>query len=218
MRFRRKGATGAAPGSDPAGTTAEAGDTTTDADGQPDTGAGPYDVDDVDVAGTERVDLGSLLIAPSAGREVRVQVDEKTQAVRSVLVAGPDGAMELRAFAAPRNGDLWSEVRPQIVADLERRGGRATEREGRFGTELVCRMTVQRQDGTPAEQPSRVLGFNGPRWLLRATLLGKPAVSAEDAKPWEDAFAEVVVRRGAHAMAVGDPLPIVLPDTARKLG
>jgi len=215
VRLRRKGATGAAPGSDPAGTTAEAGDTTS---GGADDPSGPYDVDDVDLGGVERVDLGSLLIAPSAGREVRVQVDEKTQAVRSVLVAGPDGAMELRAFAAPRNGDLWSEVRPQIVADLERRGGRATEREGRFGTELVCRMTVQRQDGTPAEQPSRVLGFNGPRWLLRATLLGQPAVSEEDAKPWEDAFAEVVVRRGAHAMAVGDPLPIVLPDTARKLG
>ncbi len=36
------------------------------------------------------------------------------------MLAGPDGALELRAFAAPRNGDLWSEVRPQIAGDVAR--------------------------------------------------------------------------------------------------
>lgn len=210
MRFRRKGNEHASE------ETADA--AARDQESDDNAASGPYDVDDVDLEGTQRVDLGSLLIPPIAGREVRVQVDEKTQAVRSVLVAGPDGAMELRAFAAPRNGDLWAEVRPQIAADLERRGGTTTEQEGRFGTELMCRMSVKRSDGTAGEQPSRVLGHNGARWLLRATLLGKPAVSEEDAAEWEDAFASVVVRRGAQAMAVGDPLPIVLPDSARKLG
>ncbi|MCH1866650.1 DUF3710 domain-containing protein [Nocardioides sp. CFH 31398] len=209
MRFRRK---------DSSATTDEKAATGTTEAGTDDSAAGPFDVSEVDLKGTERVDLGSLLIAPWHGREVRVQVDEKTQAVRSVLVAAPDGAMELRAFAAPRNGDLWSEVRPQIAEDLTRRGGTASEREGRFGTELVCRMPVKRSDGTAAEQPSRVIGYNGARWLLRATLLGKPAVDAEEAKDWEDAFATVVVRRGTHAMPVGDPLPIVLPDSARRLG
>ena len=43
-------------------------------------------------------------------------------------------------FAAPRHGDLWSEVRPQIAAEVASRGGTATEREGRFGTELVCQV------------------------------------------------------------------------------
>ncbi|WP_299055515.1 DUF3710 domain-containing protein [uncultured Nocardioides sp.] len=207
MRFRRKDSS---VGTDEKSAAA-------DAEGATEA-SGPFDVSDVDLKGTERVDLGSLLIAPWHGREVRVQVDEKTQAVRSVLVAAPDGAMELRAFAAPRHGDLWSEVRPQIAEDLTRRGGTATEREGRFGAELVCRMPVKRSDGTAAEQPSRVIGFNGTRWLLRATLLGRPAVDEEEAKDWEDAFATVVVRRGDHAMPVGDPLPIVLPDSARKLG
>ncbi len=60
----------------------------------------------------QRLDLGSLLITPEPGRELRLQVDERTQAVQAVLLAGSDGALELRAFAAPRNGDLWSEVRP----------------------------------------------------------------------------------------------------------
>ena len=46
-----------------------------------------------------------------------------------MLMAASEGALELRAFSAPRNGDLWSEVRPQLAADMARRGGTATERE-----------------------------------------------------------------------------------------
>jgi hypothetical protein len=178
---------------------------------------GPFDVSEVDLQGSTRVDLGSLLITPTPGREVRVQVDETTQAVQAVLVAGPDGALELRAFAAPRNGDLWSEVRPQITADIEGRGGTVAEREGRFGTELACQRPVQQPDGKTARQASRVIGVNGPRWFLRATLMGGPATASDAAASWEDMLAQVVVRRGEHAMPVADPLPIVLPTDARKL-
>ena len=72
-------------------------------------------------------------------------------------------------------------------------------------------------DGTQAMQPSRIAGVNGPRWLLRATFLGRPAVEPNDAQAWEDALAAVVVHRGGHAMPVGDALPLVLPDDAQQL-
>src|SRR5262245_40463869 len=74
--------------------------------------AGPYDVSEIDLDdGVERVDLGGLVVAPSPGRELRLQVDEASGSVQAVLIAGPEGAVELRPFAAPRNGDLWSEIR-----------------------------------------------------------------------------------------------------------
>ncbi len=176
---------------------------------------GPYDVADLPDDDVQRVDLGALLIAPESGRELRLQVDESSGAVQSVVLAGKDGAIELRVFAAPRNGDLWSEVRPQIAADLGRRGGTATERDGRFGTELVCQMPVTLPDGKSAMQPSRVIGINGTRWLLRATLLGRPAVEPEAGAELEDALTTVAVRRGDHAMPVGDPLALTLPPDAR---
>jgi hypothetical protein len=134
------------------------------------------------------------------------------------MFAGPEGALELKVFAAPRNGDLWNEVRPQIAADLGKRGGTATEREGRFGTELVCQMPVTLPDGQPGLQPSRVIGINGSRWLLRATLLGRPAVEPDAGTAFEDALTTVAVRRGAHAMPVGDPLALSLPPDARRNG
>ena len=192
---------------------AEAGLDETDA--PPETG--PYDAEDLsDTEG--RVDLGALLLLPVPGTELQLQVDEASGTVQSVMFAAPDGALELKVFAAPRNGDLWSEVRPQIAADLGRRGGTATEREGRFGAELVCQMPTKLPDGTSGLQPSRVIGINGTRWLLRATLLGRPAVEPETGTAFEEALTTVAVRRGSHAMPVGDPLPLTLPPDARRSG
>lgn len=213
MRLRRKAADPSAD--DAVDETTEAGgagETAEAAAGDP--AAGPYDADDLPDDGVARLDLGSLLVAPTQDRELRVQVDEQSGAVRAVLLASDAGALELRAFAAPRNGDLWSEIRPQIAADAARRGGTATEREGRFGTELVCEVRMTRPDGATGTQTSRVIGINGPRWLLRATLLGDPARDPETADDWEAAIAQVAVRRGAHAMPVGEQLPLSLPEGA----
>ncbi len=178
--------------------------------------AGPYDADDLPDDGVERVDLGSLLIAPEADRELRLQVDEASGQVQSVMLAGPDGAIEVRAFAAPRNGDLWSEVRPQIAADMAQRGGTATERDGRFGPELLCEIQVKRPEGQ-ALQTSRIVGINGSRWLLRATLLGRPAREVDDSGDWEDLLTRIAVRRGTHALPVGEPLPLEMPENARRV-
>ncbi len=211
MKFRRK-----AEATDPAVT---ADDATAAAD-EPTpaaTASGPFDVSEVEGDGIERADLGSVLVPAIADRELRLQVDEQSGQVRAVMLAGQDGAVEFQAFAAPRNGDLWSDVRPQIAADMARRGGHATEREGRWGTELVCAMPVQRPDGTTATQPSRIIGINGERWMLRASFLGRPAVEPDAASEWEDALAQVVVRRGEGAMPVGEPLPVRLPDDARRV-
>ena len=189
-----------------------------DADGTADSGPpeGPWDADDLPDDGIDRIDLGSLLVAPAEGTELRLQVDEQSGEVQSAMLANDDGAIEVRAFAAPRGGDLWSEVRPQIAGDISQHGGTATEREGRWGIELVCQMQVVLPDGSQTMQPSRIVGINGARWLLRATFLGLPAVQPDDAQLWEDALAAVVVQRGTHAMPVGDPLPLVLPDDAQR--
>jgi hypothetical protein len=177
---------------------------------------GPWDSDDVPDDGLDRIDLGSLRIAPLEGTELQLQVDEQTGEVQAAMLAASDGALELRAFAAPRNSDLWSEVRPQIAGDVSQHGGTATEREGRWGVELVCQMQVVGPDGSRVIQPSRIIGINGSRWLLRGTFLGRPAVEPDDAQAWEDALAAVVVHRGTHAMPAGDALPLVLPQDAQR--
>jgi hypothetical protein len=97
------------------------------------------------------------------------------------------------------------------------RGGTATEREGRWGPELVCQVQVRTSDGKTGTQDSRIIGINGPRWLLRATMLGKPATDVDGAGDWEDLLSRVAVRRGAQAMPVGEPLAVTMPPQARRV-
>jgi hypothetical protein len=175
---------------------------------------GPFDSEELPASSEgERVDLGSLIITPEPNRELRLQVDEASGNVQQVVLAGPDGALEVRAFAAPRNGDLWSEVRPQIAAEVAQAGGTATEREGPWGTELICQ--VAQRSGAP--QVTRVLGINGPRWMLRCSLLGAGAARPDEATDWEDSIRRVGVHRGAHAMPVGEALQVVMPPQARRV-
>jgi len=183
---------------------------------------GPLDADDLDLEDdptfADHIDLGGLLVAPPPeGVDLRLQVDEETGTVLAVLLAGEDGALELRPFASRRGGDLWAEIRPQIASETARHGGTATERSGDFGTELVCMVPVTTPDGQAATQPSRVIGYNGPRWFLRATLLGRPAVEPEQAGVWEDAIRSTVVRRGAGAMPPGESLPLTLPPDSERV-
>lgn len=215
MKFRRKSST-----SDPAADPADAAADAAGAEGEaPSAPRGPHDADEVPAESqdVQRVDLGSIRVAPFEGCELRLQVDESTGEVQAALMTADEGALELRAFAAPRHGDLWSEVRPQLAADVQRRGGQVGEREGRWGTELLCQLEVQLPDGQTGTQVSRIIGVNGPRWLLRATLLGRPAVDGEYAALWEAGIAEVVVSRGAEAMPVGEALPLTLPPEARRV-
>jgi Protein of unknown function (DUF3710) len=180
--------------------------------------AGPYDASEIeDLEDRDCIDLGSLLITPAGQIEMRLQVDEESGEVMAAVLLGEEGALELRAFAAARGGGSWEELRPKISAETARMGGTATEQEGTFGTELVCQVPMQTPDGQQGTQVSRVSGHEGPNWLLRATLLGRPAAEPETAGPWEDTIRSVVVRRGRGAMVPGAALPLTLPHDARPV-
>ena len=180
---------------------------------------GPFDADEMpaDAPEVPRIDLGSLHIPAVEGLELRLQVDENSGEIAAVLLTGEEGAIELRAFAAPRNGDLWGEVLPQLAADVQQRGGQVGQRDGNFGPELICQLGVTLPDGEEGVQPSRILGINGPRWLLRVTFLGRPAVEPEVGEAWEQVLHHIVVSRGKTAMPKGEALPIVLPPDAQQV-
>jgi hypothetical protein len=206
VRFARKRAGGSDEATD---------DTQAGIEGLP--AIGPFDESQVDLEGHEGIDLGSLVVTPGPDMEVQLQVDETSGEVGAVLLVGHDGALELRAFAASRGGGAWDELRPQIAAEVTRLGGTATQRDGAFGRELMCRVPMQTPDGQSGTQTSRVTGHEGGAWLLRATLVGPPAAEEGLVTPWEEAIRKVVVRRGREARPPGSPLPLRLPPEARQL-
>jgi hypothetical protein len=183
---------------------------------------GPWDVSEVEpaaesTAGT-RVDLGGLQVPRAEGAAVQVQVEERTGRATSVMLVFPDAAVQLLAVAAPRSTGLWPQTRLQIAADAARRGGSATEARGPLGTEVRVVVPATLPDGTRAKQPSRVVGIDGPRWMLRATFLGKavndPAVFERLATLVKD----VVVVRGDQPMPPGDLIPLTVPPGSAPQG
>ena len=96
-------------------------------------------------------------------------------------------------------------------------GGTATEVEGAWGTEVKVAMTVTREDGQRVQQASKVVGIPGPRWLLRATLFGRPAVEHVEDGDVERALRDVVVVRGKTPVPPGDPLPLTMPPQAQRM-
>lgn len=174
---------------------------------------GPWDESEVDAHGNmERLDLGALRVAPAAGVDVQVQVDEATGQVSQLSFSRGDAAVQVQPYAAPRSGGLWDDVRGQIRSSINSSGGLVEEAEGPFGPEL--RAQVKAADGSNALQPARFVGIEGPRWFLRAVFLGAAARPGEAATALEDMVRGLIVVRGIEAMPVGAPIPLTLPQNA----
>ena len=162
----------------------------------------------------ERVDLGSLLIPVHPEQEVQLNVAGEQIVAASVTLGA--SALQVQAFAAPKTGDLWEDIRAELAEEIRNLGGQAQEAAGPFGTELRARVPVEPGSGQADLQPARYIGVDGPRWLLRGTISGQAASHPEQASSLEDLFADVVVVRGDHPAPPRDLLEIQLPPEMRE--
>jgi hypothetical protein len=178
--------------------------------------AGPWDAQD-EFPPYERVDFGSLQIPVSEGLEIQLNLAEDQGPLITVLRG--DSSLQLQAFAAPKSGGLWDDVRHEIAAAVAEAGGSSDEADSRFGIELRARVmaTEAGPEGRPGGlQPIRFLGVDGPRWFLRGVITGPAAHHRSAAEPLEDVFAGIVVVRGEHPAPPRDLLEIQLPEQARQ--
>jgi hypothetical protein len=181
--------------------------------------AGPWDEADAPDDGVARIDLGSLRLPAVPGMELRVDVNAQQKVIGATLRAG-ESMLQVSAFAAPRAGGIWDDVRADLARSASGQGGRLEEVEGPFGPELAGSVlaTPPAQPGQPAPKPvrraARFLGVDGPRWFLRGMVSGPAAESPEAAGPLEEAFRQIVVVRGHEPMPVREQLPLTLPPQA----
>ncbi|MDT3399994.1 DUF3710 domain-containing protein [Streptomyces sp. B1866] len=176
---------------------------------------GPWDVSEVSDAAAGRVDLGGLLVPGVEGMELRVEV--AGDAIVAATVVLQDSAVQLQAFAAPRNEGIWKEVREEIAGGITQQGGVVDEAEGPLGWELRAQVPVQLPDGKNGVQTVRFVGVDGPRWFLRGVISGQGAVRPETASLLEAVFRDTVVVRGSGPMAPRDPIVLKLPSDAQMV-
>lgn len=175
--------------------------------------ARPLDRSEVDELG-DLLDLGGLWLPIVGGMELRLEVDPSRDEISAAQVMVADSTVQLQAFAAPRSGGLWDEIRPEIADSVTSGGGSAEVVDGPFGRELTVRIAQPGPDGRPAMVPAIFVGVDGPRWFLRAVYSGL-AVVDQDARARVDEFiSEVVVVRGDSPMAPRELLALQVPPEA----
>ena len=161
-----------------------------------------------------RVDLGSLLIPVNPEQEVQLNVAGEQIVAASVTIG--ESVLQVQAFAAPKSGGLWDDVRSEIAEEISSVGGASQETDGPFGPELLARVPIEPGNTLSELQPARYMGVDGPRWLLRGTISGQAVIRPELAGPLEAIFADTVVVRGDHPAPPRDLLEIQLPAEMRE--
>lgn len=159
------------------------------------------------------IDLGGVKVLPRDGLELRLEVEEESGRVVAVALDYAGSTLQVQPFAAPRSSGLWHEIRAQITDQIQRQGGRTSERDGVFGPELVAEIPVA-QPGTAGEiRIARFVGVDGPRWFLRGVIAGEAAVDPTAAGEIDDLFRSIVVVRGDQPMPPRDLIPLRMPAT-----
>ncbi|MFD7921868.1 DUF3710 domain-containing protein [Streptomyces sp. NPDC059740] len=176
---------------------------------------GPWDISEVSKPEEGRVDLGGLYVPGVEGMELRVEV--AGDAIVAATVVLQDSAVQVQAFAAPKNEGIWGEVREEIATGITQQGGVIDEIEGPLGWELRAQVPVPLPDGKGGVQVVRFVGVDGPRWFLRGVISGHGAVQPEAAGVLEHVFRDTVVVRGEGPMAPRDPIVLKLPDDAQMV-
>ncbi len=171
---------------------------------------GPWDIADEKVPDLSTyIDFGSIRIPYLQGIELRVKKQRESNQVLGITVTYKSSSVEVEAFAAPKTEGIWSEVR----ADLLKGNADAREVNGVFGKEII--LPVKVEDKTV---DTRIVGVDGPRWMLRGVFSGVAAgdssVAGDSKKASDEAvllnkwFSDIVVDRGSEPLAPRDMIPM----------
>ncbi|MCI2175057.1 MAG: DUF3710 domain-containing protein [Bifidobacterium thermacidophilum] len=170
---------------------------------------GPWDVRDEYVPDyDEYLDLGAYYIPFMKGIELRIKAARANKAVLGATITYGTSSLEVEAFAAPKTLGLWDDVRADL---LDSKSDVAKEVPGVFGMELILPVPIK--EGKMAT--TRIVGVDGPRWMLRGIFSGKAATDPDDeeTQALNRFFSQIVVERGEEPLAPRDLIPMHPPVT-----
>lgn len=171
--------------------------------------AGPLDEAEAPVR--PYIDLGGLRIVPRQGLQVRLEVEEATKRVVAVTLEHEGSTVQLQPFAAPRSEGIWGAVRTVVSDQLARQGATVEEVDGLLGPELRCTLQPG-PDGQP--RAVRVVGVDGPRWMLQGIVGGKAATDDDAVAGIVEIYRSTVVCRGETPMPPRELIPLHAPTPA----
>lgn len=131
---------------------------------------GPWDEAERGFQPDTMVDLGALKILAAGVTRIDPMLLEGKPI--SVTVIGGRSAIQLQVFRSSETVS-WDAVRHKMMRTIAAEGSTSSERSGRGGVELKVELTRRDQSGVRHRRvPMRILGCDGPGWLLRGIVTG----------------------------------------------
>lgn len=170
----------------------------------------------IDIADAESVegmlDLGVLHLPRESGVRVQFTINRATRSAIGALVQMVGSSVTLTVLAAPKSDTLWPDMRDELVESITSGGGTASFREGPFGPEVEALIPKPEVNET---RHVRLVGVDGPRWMLRAEIVGQAVTDSEAREAVYDYLRRVVVDRGSDPHPVRDVIELTMPESAQ---
>ncbi|GAB3619292.1 DUF3710 domain-containing protein [Glutamicibacter sp. PS] len=177
------------------------------------TTSGPFDIADAPEH-DDYLDFGAILVKPVEGLGVRMDVEQSNNRVIAISLELLNSRIQLMAFSSSKSGELWPGIRTNIAKEISAQKGEIYERESEFGHELLAQVPQQLPDGRQGRVILRFVGFDGPRWCLRATIGGAALQDEETSNKVDEYLRSVIVNRGEKPMPPAELLPLQVPKNA----
>lgn len=168
---------------------------------------GPFDGDNVNIDDFDFsdfasgvLDLGSMKLAIPQGAQVQVEMGEKGPKMLHLVTTS--GRVTPVAFAAPTQGGQWETASQEILDGMRGEGSDADFEAGPWGREVVA---------SANNNVMRIIGIDGPRWMLRLTVAAPQDKADSAADIARDIAARTFVYRGNDPILAGNSLPVVMP-------
>src|SRR5690625_267064 len=182
------------------------------ADTRPD---GPFDITEVETRDFSKgyMDLGAIKVPLRKNVSYRLEQEQENQKVFAVSAVHENSTLQIQAFAAPRSGGQWDEIRQEMFdQNKNAKGAKVTLEDGEFGRELLIRVPAKLPDGRQGERVARFLGIDGPRWMIRAMIMGKAAIDKAQAGILYDILKDTVIDRGERPLPARQMLELTPPE------
>lgn len=176
---------------------------------------GPYDISEVEISDFSKgyMDLGAVKVPVRKNVSYRLEQEQAKQKVFAVSAVHDNSTLQIQVFAAPRSGGQWEEIRQEMYdQNKNAQGASVTVEDGDFGNELLIRIPAELPDGRKGERIARFIGIDGPRWMIRAMLMGKAAIQKEDATVLYDILKNTVIERGDRPLPARQMLELTPPQ------
>lgn len=172
---------------------------------------GPWDINDDNAPDyDEYLNMGALYLPFLFGIELRLKASNSDGNIVSTTITYKNSSLEMEVFAAPKSMGLWDDIRQEFLNSR----AKAQEVEGVFGQEILLPVTVQNK-----EVMSRIVGVDGPRWMVRAIFTGPAATDddSEEKQALDKFLSDVVVNRGSEPLAPRDRVFLSRPLTPSQV-